>query len=59
MMLGVDISSLYKSFLEFVRFEVLMVVTVKIIILWDMMPYGVILFFLEDGGSRFPQNVGI
>jgi hypothetical protein len=37
-----------------------MVVTVVVtIVLCDMMPYGIIIFFPEDGGSRFSQNVGI
>jgi hypothetical protein len=44
---GGDTGSSYRSFLELVRFEVLMTGTVKIIVLWDMMPYGVILFSLK------------
>jgi hypothetical protein len=45
-----------------VRFEILMVVAVKIIVFWDVAPCSLIdvyqLLCSEDGGSRFLYNVG-
>jgi hypothetical protein len=54
-------------FYDWLRFEALTAVNIKIAVFWDMTPCSVVdihqlfrglFFYLEDCGSRFIRNVG-